>query len=136
MDFLRSVLPPSIKAILRPIHRGALKAFRACICECLVIFQTVIGRQRFLRLSHFISQELDTNIEVAGITFDASNYIPFHRAETILTKEPDTFAWISDCFADRDVFMISEQTLVYSVYLLLNTKISLSFPSNHFRQTT
>ena len=56
----------------------------------------VIGKKRFLKLSHFIRLEIDTTLVVDGIAFDATNYIPFTRAASLLTKEPDMIAWIDE----------------------------------------
>ena len=79
------------------IVRGTIR-FTAKAISCL------IGQHRTLALRNTILEEVDPTIEIAGIRFDGSAKIPLIRAKTILTKEPDTIAWINDFVAEGDVF--------------------------------
>ncbi len=77
----------------------------------------VLGGKRFLALVHVLGEEADTTITNAGLRFDAGHAIPHHRAVTLLTKEPDTLAWIDDLFEPRDVFYdVGANVGVFSLY--------------------
>lgn len=59
---------------------------------------------------------LEVSTETAGITFACPTSIALYRAKTLLTKEPDTIAWI-DGMAPRDRFWdIGANVGTYSLY--------------------
>jgi FkbM family methyltransferase len=97
-------LHPIIKNILRPPYRATLRAAARLTHGLVWSLRTLLGPARFLKLLHFVRREMDITIEVGGLRFDASHYIPFFRAQTLFSKEPDTIAWIDDCVAEGDSF--------------------------------
>jgi len=117
MGFLRKILPVPIKALLRPIYYGFF-AFLSFLVRVLIrILSAVLGKKRFLMLSQFVAREIDTTLEVAGITFDATDEVPLARALSILSKEPDTIAWIQETLKENDIFYdIGANVGVFSLY--------------------
>jgi len=92
------------------IVRGTIR-FIAKAISCL------IGQRRALALRNTILEEVDPTIKIAGIRFDGSAKIPLIRAKTILTKEPDTIAWINNFVAEGDVFYdVGANVGVFSLY--------------------
>jgi FkbM family methyltransferase len=64
---------------------------------------------------------IDTRLGV--VRFHCAGNIPLLRAETLLTKEPETIEWI-DTFSDGDVFWdIGANVGVYSLYAALKPNI-------------
>ncbi len=126
LDTLRKVLPVPVKNALRPTYSRLVSILRFVIRLPVSIVRAALGRKLYLRLSHVLKREGDTTLEVAGIKFDAADYIPFHRAKTFLTKEPDTIAWIDDCFVEEDVFYdIGANVGVFSLYAVKNKNASV-----------
>jgi FkbM family methyltransferase len=114
---LRALLPAPIKAVLRPIYYGSTRLFHAIVTGFLWLVRTLMGRRMFFRLCHVIREKNDMVVDVATIKFDATDFIPYHRAVTILTKEPDTIAWIDDYIKEGDVlFDIGANIGVFSLY--------------------
>ncbi len=81
-----------------------------------VIF-LILGKSRTLEIRNIVSEEIDSTLEISGIVFDGNAKIPLLRAKTMLTKEPDTIAWINDFFSDGDVFYdVGANVGVFSLY--------------------
>jgi FkbM family methyltransferase len=117
MDFLRKILFKPVKDILRPVYYGFLGLLRFLVRISARCVSAVMGKKWFLKLSHFIRREIDTNLVVNGIIFDATNYIPFTRAVSLLTKEPDMIAWIDEYVREGDVFYdIGANVGIFSLY--------------------
>tara|TARA_R110000787_G_scaffold89306_2_gene189138 strand:- start:2459 stop:3358 length:900 start_codon:yes stop_codon:yes gene_type:complete len=117
MNFLRRILPPSVKKILRAIliflkKSGALLT-RSILGLCRFIFSPKI----FLAIYQHIAKHADLSFTISDIVFDGSEARPLQRAKTILTKEPDTIHWIDNHFSVDDVFYdIGANIGVFSLY--------------------
>ena len=92
-----------IKDILRPIYYAIIGLFRVCTSIAFKSLRFLIGQDRYFKFLHFIQDQTSPTAVVDGITFDATHRIPWHRARTLLTKEPDTIAWINEYINEGDV---------------------------------
>jgi FkbM family methyltransferase len=97
----------------------------------------IFGKRYSARISSFLVEELAPVMTVTTkshpINFYCSGAEPFRRADTLLTKEPDTIEWI-DSFQEGGVFWdIGANVGVYSLYaaLISNMKV-LSFEPSAF----
>lgn len=106
-----------------------VKAFKVAI----VIF----GKRNACRISsNFVEQLvpiLSVKTKSEPIRFYCPGELPFHRADTLLTKEPDTIEWV-DSFQKGCVFWdIGANIGVYSLYAALISKVKvLSFEPSAF----
>ncbi|MEE2746454.1 MAG: FkbM family methyltransferase [Pseudomonadota bacterium] len=83
----------------------------------------LLGERASLRLFYIFNREFSKTIKVEDIIFDVPDYIPFHRATTIITKEPDTICWIDDIFTENNVFYdIGANIGVFSLYAAKNKR--------------
>ena len=106
-----------LKSCLRPLYYGGLNASRRAHRAVLRVLRTVVGQRLFLKYVGIIRQDADTVVEVANFRLEAGNPIPFYRAETLLTKEPDTIFWIDQFFREGDVFYdVGANVGVFSLY--------------------
>lgn len=117
MDFLRRILPPGIKNLLRPAYHGVKKGAAGLLRLLFRLMRAVLGERLYLALVHAVADQVDTTLEFAGIRFDASDRRPAERAFTILSKEPDTINWIERYIGADDVlYDIGANIGVYSLY--------------------
>lgn len=117
MNWLRRILPPRVKALLRPFYRFICSASRKTLHIFLKALRAILGERFFLRACHLVSEEIETTVVIADHVFEANSFIPYYRARTLLTKEPDTIAWIDDCVGEGDVFYdIGANIGVFSLY--------------------
>lgn len=109
---------------------------RAVIRGFFALLGGVVGKRRFLRLVRVVGSEIDTTLVNEGIRFEAGDAIPYHRAVTLLTKEPETIAWIDDVFEDGDTFYdVGANVGVFSLYAALRknaTVISFEPSADNF----
>ena len=117
MDVLRRLLPVGVKNLLRPAYHGGSELLRCLIRTFAKALSLVLRRKLFLMLYHFIDQEIDTSITIDSIQFDATQFRPYERAITLLSKEPDTINWINKFVAEGDVFYdVGANIGVFSLY--------------------
>ncbi|MEE9473462.1 MAG: FkbM family methyltransferase, partial [Acidimicrobiia bacterium] len=95
-------------AVLKPLVRASL---------------SLLGERAGLRLSGRLRDELKSTVTVqtpAGtLKFRSLNHLLLFRAETLLTKEPETIEWIN-AFEEGSVFWdIGANVGVYSLYAAL-----------------
>jgi FkbM family methyltransferase len=92
---------------------------------------TSISAQLAEDLIPVISQKTD----MGTIKFFCPGRIPDFRAKTLLTKEPETIAWINT-FAEGDVFWdVGANVGVYTLYAALRNSVCFSFepsPGNYY----
>lgn len=118
MDSIKKRLPPTFKDFFRPSYHAAVKGLRGLVRAFFAAFARLLGRRRFLSLIHFLSDEVDTSLDVEGIRFEAGSYLPYYRAATLMTKEPDTIAWIDDIVKENEVFYdVGANIGVFSLYV-------------------
>jgi len=99
----------------------------------------VLGGHRATLISAQLSEELAPIIcqktDFGDINFFCPGKHPEWRAQTLLTKEPETIEWINT-FSDKDVFWdIGANVGVYTLYAALRNIAVISFepsPSNYF----
>jgi FkbM family methyltransferase len=120
---LKQALPAPIKNILRPIYHFLLSSGR-CILRCfLSLVRLLIGKQAFLKLSHVVTEVANINVIVDGISFYVTGPIPLRRAETLLTKEPDTILWLQNYIKENDIFYdVGANVGVFSLYSAIKCK--------------
>ncbi len=71
---------------------------------------------------HIFSNKLNPVVEAGGIYFDAGSRIPFVRALTLFTKEPETISWIDSYIEVGDVlYDVGANVGVYSLYAAHST---------------
>lgn len=76
----------------------------------------------------FIKDSLDLKSKYAGINFDVSEFNPYYRAKSILTKEPDTIQWIDKYLKEGDIFYdIGANIGVFSLYAASKRIRAISF---------
>jgi FkbM family methyltransferase len=95
--------------------------------------RTVLGQKNFLRLHNFVFAQTDTTITVAGIRFDGAAPIPLFRAVSLLSKEPDTIAWIEDFVKEGEtLYDVGANVGVYSLFAATrkNAKVIAFEPSS------
>jgi FkbM family methyltransferase len=110
-------LMSAVKDILRPLYHQSCRIGHQAIRSAFNALRAVLGPRRFLKLIGVIRGNLNTTIEVAGFQLEAGNPIPFYRAETLLTKEPDTICWIDEFVSEGDVFYdVGANVGVFSLY--------------------
>jgi FkbM family methyltransferase len=123
MDFLRRILPQPVKNALRPIYHFFIWTLKNLIRGLFKGLGILMGQNRFLSALHFVSNEIDTIVEVENIKFEAGDQIPHHRAKTLMTKEPDTINWIDDFIEEGDIFYdVGANIGVFSVYAAMRKK--------------
>jgi FkbM family methyltransferase len=87
------------------------------------------------KLAEDLAPVLDQQTQFGTIRFYCIGKLPESRARTLLTKEPDTIAWINT-FRDRDTFWdIGANVGTYSLYAALRNVTVLSFepsPGNYY----
>ena len=106
-----------LKNLLRPFYYAGIKIFLLCLRGLFALLSLVLGKRLFLKLLHVCAEQIDTTITTQGIVFDGRYPIPFFRAITAVSKEPDTIAWIDDFFADGDIFFdVGANVGVFSLY--------------------
>ena len=99
----------------------------------------VVGGRRATLISAQLSEELAPIIsqrtDFGTINFFCPGKLPEWRAQTLLTKEPETIEWINT-FSDKDVFWdIGANVGVYTLYAALRDIAVISFepsPSNYY----
>lgn len=99
----------------------------------------VFGGRRSTLISAQLAEELVPIISQAtdfgSIKFFCPGELPEWRAQTLLTKEPETIEWINT-FSDKDVFWdIGANVGVYTLYAALRDIAVISFepsPSNYY----
>ena len=115
--FLREHLPWPVKVAIKFPFLAAIRILRIVIRGIFLCLRLMTGKRMFIRLLHFVRREIVTTMEVGGIKFEVSNYIPYTRAVTLFTKEPETIAWIDDRVLPGDVFYdIGANIGVFSLY--------------------
>lgn len=116
-------LPKIAKDVLRPIYYGSIRFAATSVRMLFTGIRAVMGPKYFLKAAHFVRAGIDTSIKVEGIRFDGGNQIPMYRATTLLTKEPDTIAWINDVVAEGDVFYdVGANIGVFTLYTAIAKK--------------
>lgn len=93
-----------LKNTLRPYYYAGLRFCRATVRMIASAMRAVFGVRGFLRLCHFIREQIDTTIVVDGIKFDGTHWWPYERAIQLLSKEPATIWWITHYVSPGDVF--------------------------------
>lgn len=93
-----------LKNTLRPYYYAGVGFCRATVRRIASAIRAVVGVRRFLRLCHFIREQVDTTIVVDGIKFDGTHWRPYDRAIQLLSKEPATIWWITHYVSPGDVF--------------------------------
>lgn len=64
-----------------------------------------------------LEKEFNFTHKQGGIIFDSSDFNPYYRAKSLLTKEPDTISWIDDyCNPDEIFYDIGANIGVFSLY--------------------
>lgn len=102
-----------MRALLRTAYRAVIHVVRALI----VAADRMIGRRQFIKACHFMQERLDLTLDVEGIRFWCATPLPFLRANTLMSKEPETIAWIDAHFRSGDVFYdIGANVGVFSLY--------------------
>jgi len=99
----------------------------------------VLGGSRSTSISAQLAEELapirTQETDFGSINFFCPGKIPEWRAQTLLTKEPETIEWINT-FNDNDVFWdIGANVGVYTLYAALRNVAVMSFepsPSNYY----
>lgn len=123
---LRKILPAPAKNLLRPFYHFAVRVPKIVFLDVMSLLSLVLGRKRFLSLVHYFTVDLEKNLVINGLSFDASHPIPMHRALSILTKEPDTIAWINDFMKEGDVFYdVGANIGVFSLYAARHKKLTV-----------
>ena len=102
-------------SIKRQAFQSAIRAIKAGI--------GILGKRKGMLLAAHLVEELapviSMNTQRGPIRFYCPGHIPLWRAETLLTKEPETLRWI-DGFDEDDVFWdIGANVGVYSLYAAL-----------------
>ena len=121
MNFLRRILPPKIKDFLRPILNGLKHVTSVTARLVLSLFRVLLGAKLFLAIFQYITKYSDLTFSINNIVFDGSEARPLQRAETILTKEPDTIHWISEYVGEDEVFYdIGANIGVFSLFAAKN----------------
>ena len=90
------------------------------LAKILKLIFKVLGREKSVLISSILSEKLTSVIGIKTkhgvVSFYCYGGIPVWRAQTLLTKEPETIAWI-DQFNVDDVFWdIGANMGVYSLY--------------------
>lgn len=111
--------------------------FLGVLVRLLRVVDLLISKNISIHFYHMISSKINLIASVDGILFDASARIPLIRAETLLSKEPDTIKWIDDNIHDGEVlYDIGANVGVYSLYAAVkkNAKVISFEPesSNYF----
>jgi len=120
------MLPEPVKKLLRPLYRGVFGLPKTAFRGFMGLLSLVLGRKRFLSLIQYFAGDLEKTLVIDGISFDASHPIPQHRAVTLLTKEPDTIAWIDDFMKDGDIFFdVGANIGVFSLYAAHHNNIAV-----------
>ncbi|MDO8607448.1 MAG: FkbM family methyltransferase [Phaeospirillum sp.] len=120
---LRHALPAPLKTMLRPFYRGFMRGLRLLVDGVLWVLSALLGPSRFLTVRHYLTANLDSTVTVAGIRFDGAEEIPFFRATSLLTKEPDTIAWLDEYVREGEVFYdIGANIGVYTLYAALKRR--------------
>lgn len=126
MHMLRRILPAPVKALLRSVYRFVIWWPKAAFGGAMGILNLALGRRRLLSLIHYFGADLKKTLVIDGITFDASHPIPHRRAVTMLTKEPDTIAWVDDFMKAEDVFYdVGANIGVFSLYAAARKKVTV-----------
>jgi len=100
---------------------------------------SVVGGSRasqiFAHLAEYLSPCVSQKTDFGSIKFFCPGKLPEWRAQTILTKEPETLEWIGT-FKDADILWdIGANVGVYSLYAATKGHTVLSFepsPSNYY----
>jgi FkbM family methyltransferase len=97
----------------------------------------VLGERKRARILSYLTERLTPTLSVktkyGSIFFCCPGEVPFFRAETLLTKEPETIEWI-DSFQEDSVFWdIGANIGVYSLYAALKPDVRvLAFEPSAF----
>lgn len=123
MHALRQILPTPVKAVLRPLYHGFFAFVRIGVRIFVALFLLVFGKRALLTLVHLVGNEIDTTVEIEGIRFDGSESRPAERAETLLTKEPDTIRWIDAYVKSGDIFYdVGANVGTFSLYAAMRAE--------------
>lgn len=103
-------------------------AFRVAI-KVLKTAIALLGQRRGALVSSRLAEQLSPVVSVktklGAIQLFCPGSIPFWRAETLLTKEPETIEWI-DSFDDDSVFWdVGANVGVYSLYAALRPRVKV-----------
>jgi len=102
------------------IEKLILKAtnfFSKVLVRLLGLVDSFAKKNISIHFYHVISKKINLIVSVDEILFDVSERIPFKRAESLLTKEPDTIKWIDDHVRRGDVlYDIGANVGCYSLY--------------------
>jgi hypothetical protein len=99
-----NVLPVPVRNILRPAYHFTFNAGKYLLRMFFKALRAVLGTKFFLKFFHYVDEEIDTTIVVDGYKFEARHFIPYRRAVSMFTKEPETIAWIDEYVKEGDVF--------------------------------
>ena len=91
--------------------------FSEVLVRLLRVVDLLANKNISIHFYHTISRRINLIASVEGILFDSSERIPFKRAESLLTKEPDTIKWIDEHIRDGEVlYDIGANVGSYSLY--------------------
>jgi FkbM family methyltransferase len=97
----------------------------------------VLGERNGARISSYLTERLAPTLTIktknGSIFFYCPGEIPLFRAETLLTKEPETIEWIDSFQGDSVFWDIGANIGVYSLYAALKPKVRvLAFEPSAF----
>ncbi len=93
------------------------------------------AKQILAQLSEDIIPVVSQKTDFGEIQFFCPGTLPIYRAQTLLTKEPDTIEWIDTFQKDDVLWDIGANVGVYSLYAAIKKLKVLAFepsPSNYF----
>jgi FkbM family methyltransferase len=113
---------------------GIYKSFLAQILFSINACINKLPRGRFatsLGLQKIWDLKYESQIGKKVIYFHVPNWLAFHRAKTLLTKEPETIAWLNKVNSNSLVYDIGANVGLYSVYAaaIRNCKVMSFEPS-------
>lgn len=94
-------------------------------------FIKLVGRGRAAQISAHLSQQLATVVEVpsktGSVKFFCPAPMPIWRAQTMMTKEPETIEWIDQMHQDDVLWDVGANVGVFSLYAASLRKQVLAF---------
>lgn len=102
------------------LKSNLFKFFSYALNRIISLFGNSLASKIKSRLAEELIPIIDIKTSKGNLSFYCPGYLPLYRAETLLTKEPETIEWING-FEDNSVFWdIGANIGVYSLYAALN----------------